>query len=430
MKKIFTIAIIIFVTANSQAQLGGILKKAKDKVTASTQTQTPTQTNKPAIMENTKKVVNEKSENTFHLYDQKYGYSSPSLHTLASFISNKRMFHPYQHIRKSDEQGTFHFAKDYPELAPVMEPINNAISISFHTPYDVAVDKTITNFTSKSYIYARITANTGTIKEALKIADKNDGIRMGFIIYNDIEETIKTQEYQLDFDITPAQANSKSITVDIIPDPRIYKSSQQGAFWPGATFVGMHNQNTFSKNGAYKVGFFVKNEKVDDWGNPIWGDNIIFTGFFDYNFDAKDVAVIKKDADLLNDLRVRAIKNVITELPKQWTEKTSTIVMGFTQAQLVAMYENSFTSKMDPHTVVKFHASNSNGGWTTQINEFGIPIYRYSNQWYTIFIKYANGKSCYYQGFGLRQQYNGGGTYGKAFIDKNEYHMTDCGQMK
>ncbi|NOT92029.1 hypothetical protein [Ferruginibacter sp.] len=436
--KLLLCGVILFTAAtNTNAQLGGLLKKAKDKVTPPSQTQattpssTPTQTNKPAIMENTKETANEKTETTFYLYDQQYGYSSGgSNYTVAQFINQKRTFRPNDHIRKSDEKGTFHFAKDYPELAPVMEPINNAISISFHTPYNVEVGKTITSFTSKSYIYARITANTGTIKEALKIADKDDGIRFGFIIYNDDKGTIKTQEYQLDFDITPAQANSKSITVDILPDPEIYKFSKQGAFWPGATFVGMHDQSTFSKNGAYKVGFFIKNEKVDDWGKPIWGDDIIFTNFFDYNFDAKDVAAIKKDADLLNDLRVSAIKNVITELPKQWAEKTSNTVMGFTQAQLITMYQNSFTDKMDAHTVVKFHASSSNGGWTTQNNDFGIPIYRYSNQWYTIFIKYANGKTCFYQGFGLRQQYNGGGTYGKAFIDKNEYHMLDCGQMK
>jgi hypothetical protein len=85
---------------------------------------------------------------------------------------------------------------------------------------------------------------------------------------------------------------------------------------------------------------------------------------------------------------------------------------------------------MDPHTVVKFHASPSNGGWTTVNNDYGIPIYRYSNQWYTVFVKFNNGKSCFFQGFGLRQQYNGGGTYGKVFCDINPYHMTDCGLMK
>jgi hypothetical protein len=431
MKKIFSIGVIFFVTSNSQAQLGGILKKAKDKVTAPAPSQTLTQTNKPAIMENTNEAENEKTETTFHLYDQKYGYSSPSLHTLASFIADKRMFDPYQHIRKSDEKGTFHFVKDYPELAPVMAPVNNNVSIIFSsTPFSYGEKNIAQRFHSDNFIYAKISVANGTIKDALKIGDKDDDINFGFVLYNDFKETIETKEQVISFAITAAQANAKSITVDILPDAQIYKNGKQGDFWGGAMFAGMHTQYVLGKNGNYKIGFYVKNEKVDDWGKPIWGDNIVYINFFDYEFDTKHAAGILKESDELNDLRVSAIKNVITPLPKQWTEKTSNTVMGFTQAQLITMYQNSFTDKMDAHTVVKFHASSSNGGWTTQNNEFGIPVYRYSNQWYTIFIKYANGGSCFYQGFGLRQQYNGGGTYGQAFIDKNEYHMADCATMK
>ncbi len=437
MKKIIIAAFILFVaTTNTNAQLGGLLKKAKDKVTTPSQTQAstssavPTQTNKPAIAENTKAAINEKSETTFYLYDQQYGYrSGGSNYTVSQLIADKRMFSPYDHIRKSDEKGIFHFAKDYPELAPIMKPVDNNVSITFSTtPYSYGEKNVTKTFHSDNFIYAKISVANGTIKDALKIGD-NDEINFGFILYNDYKETIETKEQVITFAITPAQANSKSITVDILPDAEMYKNGKQGDFWGGAMFAAMHTQYTLSKNGKYKIGFYVKNEKVDDWGKPIWGDNIIYTNFFDYEFDTKHAAGILKESDQLNDLRVSAIKNVITPLPKQWTEKTSAMAMGLTQAQLIAMYENSFDVKLDPHTVVKFHASSSNGGWTTQNNDYGIPIYRYSNQWYTIFVKYTTGV-CFFQGFGLRQQYNGGGTYGKAFIDNNEYHMTDCAGMK
>ena len=37
-----------------------------------------------------------------------------------------------------------------------------------------------------------------------------------------------------------------------------------------------------------------------------------------------------------------------------------------------------------------------------------------------LFLKnFANGKTCFYQGFGLRQQYNCAGTYDHSFTDKN-----------
>jgi hypothetical protein len=427
-KQLLCIALLFVTTITTQAQLGGLLKKAKDKVTE--KKATPSTVPNEAV-QNSEVVSTTVTSNatTFQMYDQQYGYRSAGLgNSVAYFKKQNKTFSPYEHIRKSDETGTFHFAKDYPELASVMEPLDNNVSIIFsNTPFSNNNNKVTNSFTSKDMIYAKISVANGTIKDALKIGE-NDDINFGFVLYND--ETIQTKEQIIGLAITPAQANSKSITVDILPDVQLYKNGKQGDFWGGAMFAGMHDQYTLSKNGTYKIGFYVKNEKVDDWGKPIWGDNIIYSNYFDYNFRVIDAAAVVKEADLLNDLRISAIKNVITPLPKQWTEKTSTTAMGFTQAQLITMYENSFSTKLDPHTVVKFHASSSNGGWTTQNNDYGIPIYRYSNQWYTIFVKYANGTACFYQGFGLRQQYNGGGTYGKAFIDKTEYHMTECAQMK
>lgn len=433
MKKIFSIALISFATANTNAQLSGLLKKAKDKVTVpgQIQTSTPTQANTPAIVENTKEATNAKSETTFYLYDQQYGYrSGGSNYTVASFIADKRMFDPYQHIRKSEEKGTFHFAKDYPELASITKPVNNDLTITFSKKTFTGGGEEITNsFATANGIYAKITATKGTLKDALKLADDDDGIMVHFVLYDDVDETINKFATFEKFKLTDAQAKGKSITFDIIPNLANFSDGKQSDFWVG-TFARKHDQYTFKQNGKYKVGVLVSNEIVDDWGKPVYGKDVQYTSFFDYNFSAKDAAAVFEEADKVNDLKNAAKKNAITPLPKQWTEKTSAPAMGLTQAQLVSMYENSFNPKMDPHTLVKFHASPSNGGWTTVNNDYGIPIYRYSNQWYTVFIKYNNGKACFFQGFGLRQQYMGGGTYGKAFIDRNEYHMADCATMK
>ena len=434
MKKITIFLAILFATnTTTQAQLGGLLKKAKDKVTekktASTASSTETITNSEVV-----KTTVTGSSTTYSLYSQQYGYSSGGNKvTLAQLIAQKKLYSPYEPIRKVDETGTFHFVKDYPELAPIMEPIDNNVSITFsNQPYSGAKNnvEASTKFASNNYIYAKISVAKGTIRDALKIGEKDNLISMGFTLYTDNPDNIKTEESALGFEITAAQADAKSITVDIRPWPQLYNLSRASDFWPGFSFVALQTQYNMPKNGTYKIEFFVKNEKADDWGKPIWGDNIVYKKIFDYDFNNSDVDRMNREVDTLNDLRVSTIKNAITPLPKQWTEKTSSPVMGFTQAQLITMYQNSFDTKLDPHTVVKFHASNSSGGYTTQNNEYGIPIYRYSNQWYTIFVKYANGKSCFYQGFGLRQQYNGGGTYGKVFIDKNEYHMADCAGMK
>ena len=311
-------------------------------------------------------------------------------------------------------------------------PHVDELKIEFSSvPFNGGDGQVANSFTSASRIYAKLSVAKGTLKDVLKIADNDDGIKIYLVLFNEAGEKIKKfVSIAETFAFTTAQANSKSVTLDILPDPAIFNSGKQGDFWVGAAFAYGHNQYNFTQNGNYKVGLFVTNEKTDDWGKPVFGDDIVFDGYFTYNFSAKDAANIVKESQTISDAKNSAVKNAITPLPKEWTAKSAATVMGFTQAQLITMYQNSFTKKMEAHTVVKLHASTSNGGWTVVNNDFGIPVYRYSNQWYTIFIKYANGKTCFYQSFGLRQQYNGGGTYGSAAVDKNDYYMTDCVTMK
>ncbi len=347
-------------------------------------------------------------------------------------------------INKTTEKNTTQYAKNMGNKATTAVPDGHCVNengtgqysddltiIFSSAPFNGGEGLPSNSFTSSGRIYAKLSAAKGTLKEVLKITDNDDGIKIYLVLYDEAGEKIKKfVSIAETFALTGTQANSRSITLDILPDPAVFNIGKQSDFYVGAAFAYGHNQYNFAQNGNYKVGLFVSNEKVDDWGKPVYGDEIIFAGYFTYNFSAKDAVHIVKESQTISEAKNNAVKNALTPLPKQWTEKTAAATMGFTQAQLISMYQNSFTDKMDAHTVVKFHASASNGGWTIVNNDFGIPLYRYSNQWYTIFIKYANGKTCYFQGFGLRQQYNGGGTYGQASIDKNEYHMTDCGSFK
>ena len=380
MKKITLLSLILIATVCTQAKKGSNLKNVNDKVSNSQTTETTTNQHKQNM-------------------DNKAAPMVPDGYYV-------------------NENGASLYGND--------------LQIVFSsTPFNGGDGQMANSFTSASRIYAKLTATKGTLKDVLKIADNDDGIKIYLVLYNEAGEKIKRfVSIAETFALSVAQANSKSITLDILPDPAVFNSGKQSDFWVGAAFAYGHNQYNFTQNGNYKVGLFVTNEKLDDWGKPIYGDDIVFANYFTYSFSAKDAINIVKESQTISDAKNNAVKNAITPLPKQWTEKSSNLVMGFTQAQLIKMYENSFADKMDAHTVVKFHASSSNGGWTVVNNDFGIPTYRYSNQWFTVFIKYANGKTCFYQGFGLRQQYNGGGTYGAAFIDKNDYYMTDCATMK
>jgi hypothetical protein len=66
------------------------------------------------------------------LYDPQYGdCSGGANYIVACFVAYKRMIDPHQHIRKSDEKGSFLFAKDYEGLRSNTKPLNNGFMIKF-----------------------------------------------------------------------------------------------------------------------------------------------------------------------------------------------------------------------------------------------------------------------------------------------------------
>jgi hypothetical protein len=321
--------------------------------------------------------------------------------------------------------------------------VNNPLGkISFNNqPFSATATGSKTKFASNEFIYGRLQLNSGTIKEALKINEKAANSKYYsfeyvVVVYRNKEDKYNNEQIWNSCLLKDADLDKNYLDFDVLPSPDkattiISALSDFSAGKSTAPLYAAIQPTIFSEDGIYKIDIIIRNPVKDGWGNVLAKDKWpTFEADFDFEFNSNDIAKLKKNKEIASTNAENAIANAITPLPKQWTEKSSATTMGLTQAQLIAMYQNSFTNKMDAHTVVKFHASPSNGGWTTVNNDYGIPTYRYSNQWYTIFIKYANGKTCFYQGFGLRQQYNGGGTYGKAFLDKNEYHMADCGSMK
>lgn len=321
--------------------------------------------------------------------------------------------------------------------------VNNPLGkISFsNQPFSATATGSKTKFSSNEFIYGRLQLNSGTIKEALKINEKAANSKYYsfeyvVVVYRNKESKYNNEQIWNSCLLRDADLDKNYLDFDVLPSPDkattiISALSDFSAGKSTGPLYAAIQPNVFYEDGIYKVDVIIRNPTKDGWGNLLEkGKWPTFEADFDFEFNTNDVATLKKNKELASTKAANEIRNGITPLPKQWTEKTSAPAMGLTQAQLITLYENSFDSKLDPHTVVKFHSSSSNGGWTTVNNDYGIPIYRYSNQWYTIFVKYANGKACFFQGFGLRQQYMGGGTYGKTFLDKNDYRMADCGSMK
>ncbi len=431
MKKVIQLAFIIslsLVTANVNAQLNGLLKKAKNKSAEKMPATNGIIEEPDQVSSNTQTSTNNNGNEYEYFLNGRWDGTL----NINQIKNSGSLFDPLKIMREKNEKGTFHFAKDYAELVPYTKVYNSNVRISFSSEPFTTGEKLNNSFSSRNYIYARLENTAGSIKDAFKLGDGDDKLIVKIIVFNDKEDIVKEFETNIWFLYLKAdEAKGKFIDFDIKPEPgKITTHSINDESFYYSPFFSIQSQQYFPVNGQYRIGVQVFSRVKDDWGKEDWYNIKQCGAHFDYNFSAADVSTINKEAAAISDNMKDAVRYALKPLPKQWTEKSSPLVMGFTQAQLIAMYEKSFSNKMDAHTTVKFHASPSAGGWTVVNNDYGIPKYRYSNQWHTIFIKYANGKTCFYQGFGLRQQYNGGGTYGPAFIDKNDYYMTDCELMK
>ncbi len=437
LKQTTLLILAITISTFTQAQLGGLLKKAKDKVTEKKSTTPATNNNGQTGVPETDKRW-EKGVFTFPdpTHQNVYEHRTYNIHQIKEkFVQLESL----SHVKKEDEKGNFHFAKDYPELKSLIndEHIVNATIQFSGTPFKNGKGDGKTSFSSSGdHIYAQLEAKAGTIKDVFNIK-KDENIRFSFMYYiysDDADKLIGNfQTSAGNFIVTPQMAKEKYLVLDIMPtieNAVIYTNKELGFNSTASSFAYLHIQENFSKSGNYKVRLVLLTPYTDEWGKPLYGTSMDCNGFFDYNFTIKDATARLEEGKALHTYMKENIDNAPVAIPKQWTEKSAVPAMGYTQEKLVQMFRNHFDDKLSNFNVVKFHSSNGNGGWTIQTNDFGIPTYRYSGQWYTVFMKSKNGKACFYQGFGLRQNYAGAGTYGNVFIDTEPFKYLKCEEMK
>ena len=428
--------IFVFTAFSTNAQFGNLLNKAKEKLT---EKKSEIKLEKTPNIETTEKIMstdNVSNETIFELPYQGSDYSSASKKSLDKMISDQNKYLPYKYIRKQGETGIVHFAKDYPELSPVLEPYENNLKIEFFEALPNSGKETFTNsFKSSSHIYARITALSGTIKSVFNLDKKNPYIEMKMVIYNDENQTMHfgNGNNATFIALSSEQANLKSLEIDIMPHTMKYSvyGGLSGDAIYYSPFPNMHNQNNFPRNGAYKVGLFLNSKTKDDWGKPTEGDGIVHGNTFDYDFSAKDVATIMSEQQAIFDSNKNGIRTTKKDLPAEWNLKSNPITMSMNQTQITNLYLNCYEGGDSTLMVMKFFAHQSSGGWAIHKNEFGIPLYRYSNQFYTFFVKNMKTNDCYFQRFSMRQEYNGAGTYGPTKGDITyDVNFTECEKME
>lgn len=425
LKQLLTITLLLS-AVTTKAQLGGLIKKAKDKVTQKKEAAAQT-TNNPAIQ--TENNIPNEGNNQLNNNPTEYeGYVNRGWYNAGSINSDSKkepLKEPYSILRVKNEKGTFHFAKDYAEIKPYLKPIDNNLKFVFSTtPFTTGQPNITNSFTSHDHIYAQM-QTSGTIKDALKIQEKDDGVNIGFKVF--YEDYISEKMWPLPYALSTTQINGQNLTVDIMPDISVYKANKNGVLY-ASTFPNLNDQITFPKSGTYKIGVFVSNQNVDDWGKSIYGDNITYAGFFDYTFTPADAATIIKEGNAVNNiLRNREKFSDIKPMHKGWTLQSSTPMAGYS----IAKYNQDYLRFYPNVKIIKTYIAPDDGWSVIKDNDNFLPLYKYSSQWVTYFCKTNDGK-CYYHTCNLRQKYEGGGTYGAKFLAvfDSEINYVDCGSMK
>lgn len=427
---LFLLAITISTT--TQAQLSGLLKKAKDKVTekaaekkATVQTTTTTE----SVATSSSNTLKGNSAEYEWAEDNKnygYGFQGGAGYTFDRIKQKQRTLQPLTHIRKIGEKGSFHFAKDYPELKSLIkdgEQLNATIQFS-GTPFKNDKGDGKTSFSSTSdHIYVLVMANSGTIKDVMKIKDDTEfGIRIGIFIYNDNTDKISGGIFGGNFMITPQMAMEKSFILDIMPAKENVVN-----LYMATSFYFMHTEEYFGKAGNYKIRVCVQTPLLDDWGKVKRNENLETNAFFDYNFNISDaVTRMNEGRELATKLKEDEEKAPVA-IPDEWTLKSGTPMAGYSVAKYNQMYLNEYPGVK----IVKTYLSPDAGWGVVKDNDNITPSYKYSGQWVTYFVRNSKGE-CYYQTCNLRKNYEGGGSYGATYFAafSNEIKYLDCNKMK
>jgi hypothetical protein len=402
MKKIF-IAIGCLATLNTQAQFTGLLKKAKDKVV-------------------------EKKEAT-------KASSEVSNPTTGTSNNNARATY---NTETNTHDNTALQTKD----AATKSITNVNGKIIFGTaPFTTPGSSSVSSFKSNQYIYGQLQLQEGSLKDIFKITEKTKQKPYYFFSYlvevwkNNTLINSNNNIWNTCY-LPDAAINKNFFNFDVLPSPDNMSTviSSLDNFTAGvgaAPLYTLIRPEGFSEDGEYTVKIQFNNRVSDAWGKEIdiekWPT---IASEFTFQFNDADINNLVANSNKVRTKAANYIETAVQPMPEQWKEQSSPLVMGITQPKLIEMLRNVYANKLNDYNFIKLHASNANGGWFITKNEFGVPLYRYSSQWYTIFMKGTGGKLCFYQGFGLRQNYEGGGKYTASFIDELPFRYISCDEMK
>jgi hypothetical protein len=437
--KIFLIVVLVAGKQSvASAQSGGLLNKAKEKVKEKIEQQPFRNTlaaAKAGTVDTTNSVKNSLVLDTKWEIGSSNGYTSGGFRYDIEMLEKDKPISPYVHMRKVDETGVFHFAKDYPELKNIIEPENKSINISFSSaPYKGGKGIEASQFNSGTgHIYARLQVAGGiTIKEALKLSGDLSKLTVNFYVYPQQGDVIGVRDNQAAIILNASQINNPAIDFDIKPAPdniTSYINPADRYDFYLSQFPFMHDNSFFAKNGNYKIAVKITTAIKDGWGNPT-GKVLEVMNSFDYVFEAKDAKTVYDEGQQVMKALQTGIRYTPEPMPREWKQASAApAVAGYTAAKYNQLYNKHYK---DVKIIKIYLAPVAGSPWKVIMSNDNImPSYKYCTQTVFFFVKDAAG-NCYYHPCDLRQDYAGGGTYSDIFLavfDEEKVYV-NCSELK
>lgn len=176
--------------------------------------------------------------------------------------------------------------------------------------------------------------------------------------------------------------------------------------------------------GEYTIKVYISHPLTDPYtGQPDYNSMAKWpkcVGEFKFEFSSDDIPALLENGEKANDLaKENANKKTLEArgLPEQWNWKSAPIVIdNLTEKQLTDMYVANEASGLKCIKAVIF--PNTGTRWMVDKNDLGVPTRQWHSQTIGFFSKQDG--HYYWDRAGARKDYQGGGNYGKIYMQRVE----------
>lgn len=269
------------------------------------------------------------------------------------------------------------------------------------------------SFTSHEYIYGRLDLEGSTVKDAFKIKEgdnKLSYLQCTVILLKDGEE-IASEDNANYFLVKDEEKGRSWLNFDILPEPAkattVYSMLDDFSAGIGLNPLYRIIMNSQPAAGKYTIKIRLYSVTVDGWGKeqpkekwPSIEDE------FEFNFSDDDAAMILKNKDLTEDvIKENAFR--YDKLPEVFSKGATITDPKATNAKIMAILKRDLPQRV----ILKMAIEKTSGTlWYVAKDDYGLPKYRYFSP--DVYVAYKMDGKCYIGTVTLRENYEGGGTYG------------------